>query len=95
MITKHISEVTTRFNPFTRPAKTCRLFLASLPANARQNMKITAKVLGKDSTEPSSLKLKFKDGKEMALDTEKLAFGDLVQEVDRHSRVLSRLEELS
>ena len=73
-------------------------------------MKITAKVLGRDSTEPSSLKLKFsehnvfrylllltpaEDGKEMALDTEKLAFGDLVQEVDRHSRVLSRLEELS
>ena len=59
MITRHIAEVTTKFNPFKKPATTCRLFLASLPANARQNMKITAKVLGKDSVEPSSLKLKF------------------------------------
>ena len=35
------------------------------------------------------------DGKEMDLDTEKLAFGDLVLEVDRHSRKLNRQEELN
>ena len=61
MITKHITEVTTKFNPFKKPAKTCRVFLAHLPANARQNMKITTKVLGRGSTEPSSLKLKFSE----------------------------------
>ena len=30
----------------------------------------------------------------MALDTEKLGFNDLVDEVDRHSRVLNRKAEL-
>ena len=59
MITKHITEVITKFNPFTKPAKTCRIFLAHLPANARTTMKINATVLKRDSQEPSFLKLKF------------------------------------
>ena len=59
MITKHITEVTTKFNPFKKPSKTCRVFLAHLPANARQTMKIKTKVLPRDSTENSELKLKF------------------------------------
>lgn len=59
MITKHITEVATRFNPFTKASKTCRVFLANLPANARTSMKINAAVLPRDSQEPSSLKLKF------------------------------------
>lgn len=59
MITKHITEVTTRFNPFTKPSKTCRVFLAHLPANARTTMKINTTVLQRDSQEPSFLKLKF------------------------------------
>lgn len=59
MITKHITEVTTRFNPFKKPSKTCRVFLAYLPANARTAMKINTTVLPRDSLEPSFLKLKF------------------------------------
>ena len=113
MITKHITEVTTKFNPFKKPAKTCRVFLAHLPANARQSMKINTKVLARDSAEPSSLKLKFstsaglrnylgrevltistEDGKEMSLDTEKMGINDVVEEVDRHSRMLNRKADL-
>ncbi|CAF9926481.1 39S ribosomal protein L44, mitochondrial [Imshaugia aleurites] len=99
MITKHITEVTTRFNPFTKPSKTCRVFLAHLPANARTTMKINTTVLNRDSQEPSFLALKFnvlvEDGKEMQLDTEKLNINDVVEEVDRHSRVLNRQADLA
>ncbi|KAL2051299.1 hypothetical protein ABVK25_008351 [Lepraria finkii] len=94
MITKHITEVTTKFNPFKNPSKTCRIFLAHLPANARTMMKINTTVLTRDSQEPSFLKLKFKDGKEMQLDTEKLKINDVVEEVDRHSRTLNRKADL-
>ena len=59
MITKHVTEVTTRFNPFAKPSITCRIFLAQLPANARTTMKISTTVLQRDSKEPSFLKLKF------------------------------------
>jgi large subunit ribosomal protein L53 len=59
MITKYITEVTTRFNPFKKPSKTCRVFLAHLPADARTKMKINTTVLGRDSQEPSVLKLTF------------------------------------
>ncbi|KAL8694444.1 MAG: hypothetical protein Q9218_000936 [Villophora microphyllina] len=83
------------FNPFRRPGRTCKIFLAQLPPNARQTMKINAKVLAKSSREPSLLKLKFKDGKEMQLDTEKLSLKDLMEEVDRHSRILKRQADLT
>lgn len=35
------------------------------------------------------------DGKEMQLDTEKLKINDVVEEVDRHSRVLNRQADLA
>lgn len=35
------------------------------------------------------------DGKEMMLDTEKLGIKDVMEEVDRHSRVLNRKAELT
>lgn len=123
MITRFITEVSTAFNPFRKPAGTCRKFLAHLPANARQNMKINTKVLPKDSREPCLLKLKFsrfstllsprykwsrgvnlesvadavsaEDGKEMDLDPEKLSIKDVMEEVDRHSRLLKRQADLT
>ena len=59
MITKHLIEVTTKFNPFTKKAKTCRVFLAHLPPNARQTMKINTQILPRGSREKSSLHVKF------------------------------------
>ena len=35
------------------------------------------------------------DGKEMELDTEKLGIKDVMEEVDRHSRLLNRQAELA
>jgi large subunit ribosomal protein L53 len=123
MITKFITDVSTRFNPFSPRAKTCRSFLSHLPPNARQTMKINAKLLPRDSKEASFLNLKFsrsirncheggairvertmltraalvstEDGKEMNLDTEKLKIRDVMEEVDRHSRMLHRQEALT
>ncbi|MCJ1361298.1 39S ribosomal protein L44, mitochondrial [Acarospora aff. strigata] len=58
-------------------------------------MKIDTKLLPRDSKEGSFLNLKFKDGKEMKLDTEKLRIKDVMEEVDRHSRMLHRQEALT
>ncbi|MCJ1344172.1 39S ribosomal protein L44, mitochondrial [Peltigera leucophlebia] len=94
MITKFITEVSTKFNPFNKPGKTCRSFLAHLPANARQTMKVNAIVLPRNSGDPSSLFLKFKDGKEMQLNPGKMNIKDVMEEVDRHSRLLNRQADL-
>lgn len=59
MITKFMTEVTTRFNPFSPSARSARLFLAQLPPNARQTMAVNTTLLPQKSTEPSSLMLKF------------------------------------
>jgi len=47
------------------------------------------------SREESLLSLKFKDGKEMKLDTDKLTINDVMEEVDRHSRFLKRQADLT
>lgn len=97
MLTKYITAVRATFSPFNaRSGKTARNFLALLPPNARSTMSIDVKMLGKNGTaEPASLALKFKDGKEMQLDLEKFKIKDIQEEVDRHSRVLRRQEELN
>ena len=60
MITKFMTEVTAKFNPFSPCAKPARLFLTQLPPNARANgMKITSTLLPKGATEPSSVYVKF------------------------------------
>ena len=61
MITKFITEINIKLDPFRKSGKVCRLLLAHLPANARQIMKVNAKVLPKGSTEPTLLALKFSE----------------------------------
>ncbi|KZF25978.1 mitochondrial ribosomal protein L44 [Xylona heveae TC161] len=95
MITRFITDVSTKFNPFAPRSKTCRIFLSLLPPNARQTMKINTVLLPRESRDRSALSLKFKDGKAMELDTEKLGIKGIVEEVDRHSRMLDRQEELN
>ncbi|KAH9908685.1 putative ribosomal protein YmL44, mitochondrial [Xylariomycetidae sp. FL2044] len=95
MITRFITEVNTKFNPFSLRSRATRLFLSSLPPNARsQGMQINAKVLPRTSTDPPMLHVKFKDGKEMNLDGEKLGIKGLIEEVERHSRVLQKQADL-
>jgi large subunit ribosomal protein L53 len=59
MITRYITGVRATFNPFVRKAKTARLFLSFLPANARQTVKIATTVLPRESREPNVLHLTF------------------------------------
>ncbi len=150
MITRFITEVKTRFNPFSAQAKSARLFLSFLPPTARsQGMAITTQLLPRASTEPSSLLIKFstllgflsgrvwgrgadlahlrmggrlelgqdgqtdgisrmriylanlflcvrtEDGKEMKLDCEAMGIKSIVEEVDRHSRMLQKEADLA
>lgn len=60
MITKFMTEISVRFNPFSACAKPARLFLTYLPADIRANgTSVTTTLLPLNSTEPSSLKVKF------------------------------------
>lgn len=105
MKTSHITSLTTRFNPFTRSSKVPRLVLSLIGPSAHNTVKINTTQLPKSSAEPSSLELGFKDGKTMkwAWDVQGTEVGrqeqagikDIVDEVDRHARVLKRKEELS
>ncbi|KAI9806830.1 MAG: 39S ribosomal protein L44, mitochondrial [Piccolia ochrophora] len=95
MITRFLTDVSTTFTPFSHHSKTARLFLSLLPSNARQTMKITTTLLPRGSQDRSTLSLKFKDGKEMKLDVDHMGIKDVMEEVDRHSRILNRQEALS
>ncbi|GKT42108.1 54S ribosomal protein L44, mitochondrial [Colletotrichum spaethianum] len=96
MITKFMTEVTTKFNPFSPRAKSARLFLSNIPPTARASgMSIKTVLLPRTSTEPSSLFVKFKDGKEMSIDCEKMGIKNIIEEVDRHSRGLQKQADLT
>ncbi|KAF7195193.1 54S ribosomal protein L44, mitochondrial [Pseudocercospora fuligena] len=97
MITKYLTSVATSFSPFNpRSGKTARNFLALLPPNARSTMAIDVKMLPQaQAHQPVTLDLKFKDGKEMKLDLDKMKIKEIQIEVDRHSRTLRRKEDLA
>jgi len=60
MITRFITDVSTKFNPFSPRAKAARVFLSFLPPTARSDgMNITTKLLPRNSPEPSTLYVKF------------------------------------
>ncbi|KAH7026514.1 39S ribosomal protein L53/MRP-L53-domain-containing protein [Microdochium trichocladiopsis] len=96
MITRFITEVNTKFNPFSAASRATRLFLSALPPQARaQGMVINTTLLPRGATDPASLSVKFKDGKELKLDSEKLGIKDIIEEVERHSRSLQKQASLN
>ena len=75
MISRFITEVRTKFNPFSPNTRSVRLFLSNLPPTARKNgMMIQTQLLPKASTETSSLYIKFSTspGPELAPDKQPL-----------------------
>jgi len=58
MITKFITDISVKFNPFRKSGNACRFFLAQLPANARTFMKINTTILPQGSKEKSMLHVK-------------------------------------
>ncbi|QDS72937.1 hypothetical protein FKW77_008258 [Venturia effusa] len=95
MIPRFLTDVTIKFNPFSPRSKAARIFLSMLPPNARQTMKISVAQLPRASDEKATLAVKFKDGKEMSFDPETVKIKKVIEEVDRHSRLLARQEELT
>ena len=60
MITRFMTEVNAKFNPFSMSSRATRLFLSSLPPNARSTgMQINTTLLPRASTSPASLQIKF------------------------------------
>ncbi|ROW01489.1 hypothetical protein VSDG_02069 [Cytospora chrysosperma] len=96
MITRFITEVNTKINPFSAQSKSARLFLTTLPPAARsQGMIIQTKLLPRAAAEKNSLQVKFKDGKLLDLDCETMGIKSLIEECDRHSRALQKQADLA
>src|ERR1700754_4968867 len=111
MKTTYLTSLSLAFNPFSRTGKVPRLFLTLLPPAAHRSIPIKQTQLPRSSTQPAFLELGFKDGKKMRYEwTEQDVRGgvdkdgkkiklvkleDVVEEVDRHARILGRKEELA
>jgi len=66
-----------------------------IPSEARNNIKITTKMLPKNDISPATIDVKFKDGKEMKLNLSEFRITEIVDQLDRHSRQLARAEDLA
>jgi large subunit ribosomal protein L53 len=112
MMTKYLTEITARINPFNKRARSARVLLSLVGGEARaRGLLIRNVVLPRASQEPPVLELKFspsppsvldvqvangekEDGKELKMDLRVARISDIVDEVDRHSRMLARKEDL-
>ena len=110
MRTRYLQSLAATFNPHLnlKSHKIPRIMLSFIGSVARSatggGMKVKTNVLPAASKEPSSLILTFKDGKELrwaersqdegTWDLAKVSVKDVVEEVERHSRILKRKEEL-
>lgn len=102
MKTTYLVNLTTAFNPFSKTAAVPRLFLQQLSAKAQKDIKITRKVLPRTSAEPASLTLGMKDGQQMKYTwseqddaKSQVRLNDIIEQIQRHARVVGRKEELS
>ena len=110
-MTKYLKSLNATFNPlsFQKSHQIPRIVLSFLKPDARSasagGMTVTTNVLPAKSKEPSSLMMSFKDGKELkwvekseqegVWDLKSVNIKDVTEEVNRHSRILRRKEELS
>lgn len=93
-----ITTFRTAYNPFSRAARPCRLFLGMLrtpdtiPTSSPTHIDIKVKQLPRNSTESPTMTIGFKGGKELTLDVGKrgLKIGDVIEEVSRVGRALQR-----
>ncbi|CAI7669303.1 unnamed protein product [Penicillium bialowiezense] len=91
-----IATFRTAYNPFSRAARPCRLFLGMLrtpdtiPTSSPTHIDIQVKQLPRTSTESPTMTIGFKGGKELVLDVGKrgLKIGDIIEEVSRVGRAL-------
>jgi large subunit ribosomal protein L53 len=67
MKTKYLTSLTTTLSPFSPHAKTPRLILSLLPADARTRIAIKTTLLSRAAalTQPATLEMAFKDGRVM------------------------------
>jgi large subunit ribosomal protein L53 len=67
MKTKYLTSLTTTLSPFSPHAKTPRLILSLLPADARTRIAIKTTLLPRAAalTQPATLEMAFKDGRVM------------------------------
>ncbi|KAK9371175.1 hypothetical protein V1509DRAFT_6141 [Lipomyces kononenkoae] len=94
MMTKYFTSAIVRFDPLS-PRKTARIFLARIPPTTRHLMKIQTEFLGKSSTNMPLISVTFKDGKTIDLDPNKESIGDVIDQLDRHSRALHLQEQMN
>ncbi|KAF4594719.1 ribosomal protein L44 [Ophiocordyceps camponoti-floridani] len=96
MITKYLTEVTAKLNPFSPCAKSARLFLTHLPPDIRSHgTAVSTQLIPRSSKESSSVIVKFKDGKQLEFDGDKMTIKGMINEVDRLSRQLQKMEDIS
>ncbi|TGZ76346.1 hypothetical protein EX30DRAFT_336717 [Ascodesmis nigricans] len=96
MHTRFFTSVKLRFNPFDLRGKTPRLFAALLPPDARaQGMKIQTEVLPRNDRSGGFVEVVFTDGDKYAVQTKNVGIKDVVEEVERRTRLMARKEELA
>ncbi|KAI8867253.1 hypothetical protein GQ42DRAFT_164277 [Ramicandelaber brevisporus] len=93
---KHIKSVKVWFAPFSRRSQSVRVFLQRIQTTPNLTINPSCKIIVEqlaDALATPRVQVEYNDGKVIALRTDKLGFEDIIERVDKHSRVLQENED--
>ncbi|KAI8369282.1 uncharacterized protein BYT42DRAFT_103289 [Radiomyces spectabilis] len=96
MLVRHINEIKVALSPYNVASKSSRLFLNRVNTNEARKMNPTLKITTDILPDPkaaSHIQVVYRDGKKLALDSDKLKIGHLLQAVNKHAKKLEEVEQ--
>ncbi|KAI8992258.1 hypothetical protein BDB01DRAFT_777743 [Pilobolus umbonatus] len=96
MFIKQIAEIKVAISPYNIASKSSRLFINHVNTNGARKLnptlKLTTNILS-NPTAPSKIEVVYRDGQKMALDTDKMKIGSIVQVINKHAKKLEEIEQ--
>ncbi|ORY96512.1 hypothetical protein BCR43DRAFT_491822 [Syncephalastrum racemosum] len=96
MLVRHITDIKVALAPFNKASKASRLFLNRLDTNDARKINPTMKISTSFLQDPkaaSHIAVTYRDGKKLALDSDKLNIDTILEVVNKHARKLEEVEQ--
>ncbi|KAI8638240.1 hypothetical protein BD408DRAFT_485688 [Parasitella parasitica] len=96
MFMKQITEIKVALSPFNAASKSSRLFLNHVNTNGARKVNPTIKIATdvlSDPVAPSRIQVVYRDGEKLALESDKMKVGNILQVVNKHAKKLEEIEQ--
>ncbi|KAK9466567.1 hypothetical protein V1512DRAFT_262940 [Lipomyces arxii] len=95
MMTKYFASATVILDPFIAGSKVARIFLSRIPPSSRHLIKLKTDIVSESPQKQQLIQVEYKDGTVLKFDPSKTTIGDVVEQLDRHSRAMQLKEQMN